>query len=313
MRDKFANVIYKVGQRDKRICALVADISPAGSMMEFRKKFPDRFINCGVAEQSMIGIAAGLALRGMRPFCYTIATFSLYRPFEMVRVDLCYQNLPVTIIGMGAGLIYSTLGSTHHSFEDISIASSLPNMTVLAPCDPLEMEKATMWCAKKNKGPVYMRLGKRGEPNLTEKAKDKFTIGKLRYLRKFKEKKIVIITYGTIMNLVIKIADRLKKYNLNASVISCHTIKPLDSNGIKKMLKTYKNIVIVEEHVPIGGLSSRIIKINQELGKKISNIISITCKDEFIHSYGTYENLLSKHGISENKIIKKILSLKNII
>ena len=312
MRNKFANVIYKVGLKDKRICALVADISPAGSMMDFRKKFPDRFINCGVAEQSMIGIAAGLALRGMRPFCYTIATFSLYRPFEMVRVDLCYQNLPVTIIGMGAGLIYSTLGSTHHSFEDISIASSLPNMTVLAPCDPLEMEQATLWCTKRNKGPVYMRLGKRGEPNLTEKAKEKFVIGKIRYLRKFKEKKVVIITYGTIMYLAKKVADKLKNYNINASIISCHTIKPLDKKGITKMLSDYDNVVVIEEHVPTGGLNSSIKSINSDLNKK-TKIHSFTCKDEFIHSYGSYENLLSKHGISENKIIKKILSINDIL
>jgi transketolase len=312
VRNKFANVIYKVGLKDKRICALVADISPAGSMTDFRKKFPNRFINTGVAEQSMIGIAAGLALRGMRPFCYTIATFSLYRPFEMVRVDVCYQNLPVTIIGMGAGLIYSTLGSTHHSFEDISIASSLPNMTVLAPCDPLEMEEATLWCAKRNKGPVYMRLGKRGEPNLTEKAKEKFKIGKIRYLRKLKEKKIVIISYGTIMYLAINVAEKLKKHNVNASIISCHTIKPLDKKGIIKMLREYENIIVIEEHVPTGGLNSSIKNINSDLNHNKSNVMSFTCKDEFIHSYGSYENLLSKHGISESKIINKILSIKNI-
>ena len=106
MRNKLADVIYDLGLKDKKICVLVADISPAGSMSKFRKKFPKRFINTGVAEQSMIGIAAGMALRGLRPFCYTIATFALYRPFEMIRVDLCYQNLPVTIVGMGTGHNY---------------------------------------------------------------------------------------------------------------------------------------------------------------------------------------------------------------
>ena len=120
-------------------------------MVDFRQSFPERFINCGVAEQSMIGIAAGLAMKGMKPFCYTISTFSLYRPFEMVRVDLCYQNLPVVVIGMGAGVIYSTLGSTHHTIEDISIASSIPNMRVLAPCDPIEMGYVIKWCVTKKK------------------------------------------------------------------------------------------------------------------------------------------------------------------
>ena len=129
MRNKFADTLYELSKEDDRICALVADISPAGSMVKFREEFPERFVNTGVAEQSMIGIAAGMALQGLRPFCYTIATFSLFRPYEMVRVDLGYQNLPVTIIGMGAGVVYSTLGGTHHSMEDISIASSIPNMT----------------------------------------------------------------------------------------------------------------------------------------------------------------------------------------
>ena len=131
MRDKFADVIYKIGKKNRKIAVLVADISPAGSISDFKNEFPERFINTGVAEQSMIGIAAGLALKGMRPFCYTIATFALYRPFEMIRVDLCYQNLPVTIIGMGAGLVYSTLGGTHHTMEDIAVATAIPNMTVI--------------------------------------------------------------------------------------------------------------------------------------------------------------------------------------
>src|SRR3989338_2047231 len=167
MRNAFADVIYEIGQEDPRICALVADISPAGSIVKFHEQFPERFINTGVAEQAMTGLAPGLALKGMPPFCYTIAPFSLYRPFEMIRVDLCYQNLPVTVIGMGAGVIYSTLGGTHHTMEDVAVASAIPNMTVLAPCDPDEMGLATRWCATQSKGPVYMRLGKAGEPNLT--------------------------------------------------------------------------------------------------------------------------------------------------
>ena len=303
MRDKFADVIFEQGKKNKKICAIVADISPAGSMLEFRKKFPERFINCGVAEQAMIGIAAGLALKGMRPFCYTIATFSLYRPFEMIRVDLCYQNLPVTIIGMGAGVIYSTLGGTHHSMEDIAVASAIPNMTVLAPCDPDEMRLATKWCATKSKGPVYMRLGKKGEPVFTKKAVDKFQIGKIRYITKGND--IAIITYGITISLAAKLGDYLRKHGKLVSLISCHTIKPIDKNGILKMLNKHKEIIIIEEHVPHGGLSSRVKEIAFENGiqKKIK---SFTLKDKFIHFYGSYESLLDKHGLSLKKIVKKI-------
>ncbi len=312
MRNKFADVIYNIGKKNKKICALVADISPAGSMQKFRNEYPERFINCGVAEQSMIGIAAGMALRGFRPFCYTIATFALYRPFEMIRVDLAYQKLPVTVIGMGAGLIYSTLGSTHQSFEDISIASSIPNMQVLAPCDPLEMEEATRWCAIKNKGPVYMRLGKAGEPILTKKVEENFLFGKIRYLKKSKNKKIAIISYGTIMKMAIEIGEKLKKLKIDSSIISCHTLKPLDKKGIIKMLKNYDNIVVIEENVFSGSLSAAIKNLNDDLKIKKSNIICFNCKDKFFHFYGSYEELLSKHGISKDLIIKKILKLKNI-
>ena len=307
MRNKFAEVIYKIGKKNKSICALVADISPAGSMINFREEFPERFINCGVAEQAMIGIAGGLALKGMRPFCYTISTFSLFRPFEMIRVDLCYQNLPVTIIGMGAGVVYSTLGGTHHTMEDISVASSIPNMTVLAPCDPEEMKLATTWCATKSKGPVYMRLGKAGEPDLTRNAIDKFKIGKIRYLQKGKD--MAIITYGTLTKMALQVAKHFEKKGKKVSVISIHTIKPIDKEGIKKMLSSHKKIIVMEEHVPHGGLISRVKEI--ALDAKISpNIYSFSLKDKFIHFYGNHSELLAKHGLSIKNIINSLSKKK---
>lgn len=303
MRNKFADVIYQIGKKNNKICALVADISPAGSMVDFRKEYPNRFINCGVAEQAMIGIAAGLALKGMRPFCYTISTFSLFRPFEMIRVDLCYQNLPVTVIGMGAGVVYSSLGGTHHTMEDISVASSIPNMTVLAPCDPEEMRLATIWCATKSKGPVYMRLGKAGEPDLTSTATDKFVVGKIRYLKKGKD--IAIITYGTLTKMACEVALNLEKKGKKVSIVSNHTIKPLDVTGISKILKSYKEIIVMEEHVPHGGLISRVKEI--ALDQKIfSKLHCFSLKDEFIHFYGSHGELLKKHGISVEKIISSI-------
>src|SRR5262245_27743837 len=151
MRNTFSETLYQCAKADSRIFIVVADISPAGSMAKFQSEYPERFINVGVAEQVMIGISAGLALKGCRPFAYTIATFSLYRPFEFVRDDLGYQNLPVTVVGMGAGVIYSTLGGTHHTQEDIAIAGAIPNMQILAPCDPLECMAATRHCATQEK------------------------------------------------------------------------------------------------------------------------------------------------------------------
>ena len=306
MRNKFADAIYDIGKKDGRICALVADLSPAGSMINFREDFPERFINCGVAEQSMIGIAAGLALQGMRPFCYTIATFSLYRPFEMVRDDLCYQNLPVTVIGMGAGVIYSTLGGTHHTMEDIAVASAIPNMTVLAPCDPEEMRLATIWCATESQGPVYMRLGKAGEPDLTKNAIDPFEIGKIRCLQQGYD--IALISYGITVDMARDTAEQLASMGKSVSIYSCNTIKPLDIEGVENILATHDKVAVIEEHVPHGGLGSRIKEVAWDSNAKCQ-LECFSLKDEFIHFYGSYEELLAKHGLSSNRIFKALTTV----
>lgn len=300
MRNKFADTLYEIGKEDKRICTLVADISPAGSIAQFRKEFPERFVNTGVAEQAMIGIAAGMALNGMRPFCYTIATFSLYRPFEMVRVDLAYQHLPVTVIGMGAGIVYSTLGSTHHSMEDIAIASAIPHMTVLAPCDPEEVSLATRWCATESKGPVYMRLGKAGEPNLTANAVDVFQVGKIRRLTRGSD--IALLSYGTTLEMATRASQVLNTQGYSVSVICVHTIKPLDIEGIQKVLDTHKAVVVLEEHVPHGGLGSRVKEIAWE-SNATCNLRTLSLKDEFIHFYGSYDQLKVKHGLTVEAVV----------
>jgi transketolase len=301
MRNSFADVIFEIGKSNPSICALVADISPAGSMDKFREQFPNRFINTGVAEQAMIGIAAGLALKGMRPFCYTIATFSLFRPFEMIRVDLCYQNLPVTVIGMGAGVIYSTLGGTHHTLEDVAVASAVPNMTVLAPCDPEEMRQATRWCATESTGPVYMRLGKAGEPDLTTNAIEPFQEGKVRCLKKGSD--IAILSYGITVAMAFDIAKQLEAQGKSVSVLSCHTIKPLDQRGIRQILTSHGRVAVVEEHVPHGGLGSRVKEIAWDMGARC-RLDCFSLKDEFIHCYGSHEDILAAHGISVDNIMR---------
>src|SRR5256885_14985429 len=169
MRNTFSEALYKAATENPDVYIVVADISPAGSMAKFSQQYPERFINVGVAEQSMIGICAGLALKGCQPFAYTIATFSLYRPFEMVRDDLCYQNLPVTVVGMGSGVIYSTLGGTHHTQEDIAIAGALPNMQIIAPCDPAECTEATSYCATQKKGRSICASGRPADRTKTAK------------------------------------------------------------------------------------------------------------------------------------------------
>jgi len=299
VRNMFAETLYEVGRSDRRVFIVVADISPAGSIAKFREECPERFINVGVAEQSMIGICAGLALKGCRPFAYTIATFSLYRPFEMVRDDLCYQNLPVTVVGVGGGVVYSTLGGTHHAQEDVSIASALPNMTVIAPCDPLETRDATRWCATREHGPVYLRLGKAGEPILTEKALEPWQFGKLRWIRRGSD--VCILTYGVITKKALEVAGRLEAQGRSVSVASVHTLKPLDRKGIAAALAAHDQVVVIEECAPSGGLASHVKEIAWDTTARC-RLSTFTLRDEFIHNYGSHDDLLASHGLEVGAI-----------
>ena len=303
MRNTFAETLYRCAIDNPDIYVVVADISPAGSMNDFRTKYPDRFVNTGVAEQTMIGICAGLALRGKQPFAYTIATFCLYRPFEFVRDDLCYQRLPVTIVGMGAGLVYSTLGSTHHAQEDIAIAGAIPNMQIIAPCDPAECVEATNYCAMQKAGPVYLRLGKAGEPDLTKDA-EPWEFGKLRYLRRGSD--LCILCYGTIMKQATAVADHFQAKGRSVSLISVHTMKPLDRDGIIRALNLHDRVIVIEEHAPQGGLAAQTKAIAWDIEYRRSALHTFTLQDEFIHCYGTHDELLEKHGISLQRIIAAI-------
>lgn len=302
MRDKFSEIIYKNIKLNKKIFVVAADISPSGKMAQFQKNNKN-FINVGVSEQSMISMCAGLAMSGFKPFAYTIATFALYRPFEMVRDDICYQNLPVTIVGMGAGTIYANLGGTHTATEDISIARSLPNMQILSPCDPEELEECINFCCKNSKSPTYLRIGKSGEKNFTSNAIEKWEFGKIRKITNGNE--ICIITHGPIARLAFEIKNKINK---NISIYSCHTIKPFDEETIKKIFKKYKTIITIEDHSIIGGLSD-IIKSKSFENKFHGKLILNSLKDEFKHVYSSQKDLLEAHGISSEIIIKKIKNL----
>lgn len=303
MRNSFANSLSKVAEKNKKIYVVVADISPANGLNKFIKKNPGQFINVGVSEQLMIGICAGLAMRGKRPFAYTISTFSLYRPFEMIRNDICYQNLPVTVVGMGSGTVYANLGATHLSQEDISISKSLPNMQIICPCDPLETTYAVEFCANKSKKPTYLRIGKAGEKNFTNSKTQKWEFGKIRKIENGSN--LAIISTGPIIKLSFEVAKKLLNRGIKPSIYNVHTIKPFDKVGIKKIFKKYKDIIIIEDHSEIGGLSEMIKAIAFEYNFK-GKIESFSLKDQFIKCYSNQADLLEKHGITLKNILKKI-------
>lgn len=305
MRDSFARTMYDVAHKTKDVFIVVADISPAGSMAPFRKDFPDRFINVGVAEQSMIGLCAGLALRGCRPFAYTIATFAIYRPFEQVRVDVCYHNLPVTIVGIGGGISYSTLGGTHHAQEDVAIMSALPNMTVMAPCDAAETAAAT-WAAVERNGPVYLRLGKAGEPDLTSNAVDPYVFGKIRRLRQGRD--VCILSYGPITKMAFDAAEIIEKQSgATVAVTSVHTLKPLDREGIAHVLQSFSTVVVLEEHSPQGGLGGKVKEVAWESGARC-RLETFSLQDEFIHAFGSHDYLKAQHGLSVDALTRAVLT-----
>lgn len=306
MRNAFAEELYRAATENPDIRVVVADISPAGSMARFREQYPDRFINVGVAEQSMIGICAGLALRGLQPFAYTIASFTLYRPFEMVRDDLCYQNLPVTIVGMGAGVIYANLGGTHHTQEDIAVAGALPNMQIVAPCDPAECVAATAWCARQRNGPVYLRIGKAGEPDCTAGA-EPWEFGRLRHLRRGHD--ACILSYGVIMPKALQVAARLEAAGRTVSVMSCHTLKPLDVGGIAVALRSHSQVIVIEEHAPQGGLAAQTKQIAWDIGARC-RLDTFTLKDAFIHNYGSHDDLLAAHGLDVETIFQRCIAVE---
>ena len=302
MRNTFAKTFLEAAQEDARLCVVVADISPAGAMDQFRKEFPERFINTGVAEQIMIGMCAGMSMRGLKPFAYTIATFALYRPFEFIRDDLCYQDLPVTVVGIGGGVTYSTLGGTHHAMEDVAIASAIPNMRVIAPCDPEETRAATQWCVAQEEGPVYLRLGKAGEPLITQNAKP-FAFGKVRLLREGRD--VCILGYGPVLKLGMDAAAALEKRGISVAVASVHTLKPLDREGIAPLLAGFPKVVVMEEMVPHGGLGNAVKALAWESGARC-RIDCLSLQDKFIHFYGKHDEILRAHGISFDRVVQLV-------
>ena len=300
MRDTFSYTLHEVAKSVPDIFIVVADISPAASMEPFRKEFPDRFYNVGVSEQSMISLCTGLAIRGCNPFAYTIAPFAIYRPFEHIRVELCYQNLPVTIVGVGAGVAYSVAGATHNAIEDIGVMSALPNMSIIAPCDPEELKPA-VWACANHEGPVYLRLGKAGEPVLTHNAPEPFIFKKIRKIKNGSG--IAILGYGPILSMAFEAAEHhQKKTGVDPAIFSVHTLKPLDIARIREIFRDYERVIVVEEATPQGSLAGNVKQIAWDMQAKCT-IRAISLQDEFIKCYGTKDELLAAHGLTMDAIL----------
>ena len=305
MRQTCLNTVFELAKKNKKVVFIGSDLGP-GVLDLFKKKYPDRFLMEGVAEQSIVGLAAGLAFENFRPYVNTIATFITRRCFEQVVIDLCVHNLPVTLIGNGGGLVYAPLGPTHQAIEDISIMRSLPNLTIVSPCDAHEM-RSLVKDSINLKGPLYIRIARGGEDIITSSHKPR--IGKAIELKKAKD--YYFLTTGITSHIALEACKFLKKtVNLDCGVAHFSTIKPLDSSFLKKIIKNSKKIITVEENVKAGGFGSSILEFSSEIsGKnKKAEIKIMSLKDKFLDKYGTQQELLEYSGLGYKDLSKKMIN-----
>jgi len=305
MRKAFINKLLELAEENENIFLLCGDLG-FSILEKFKDKFPKRFLNMGVAEQNMIGVAAGLALSGKTVFVYSIIPFLTMRCFEQIRNDLCYQNLNVKLIGVGEGLSYGSAGATHHSLCDIAIMRALPNMKIFVPGDHFETERVAE-IAVSSQGPAYIRLGKSHEPEIYLEPPH-FNISEGIVLRNGDD--ITIFTMGNMLYNSKLAVDKLSERNIDARLISMPTIKPFDKNIISKAAKETKAIFTIEEHSLIGGLGSIVAEVLAESEDKIL-FKKIALPDKFCNEIGSQEYLREKKGLSVTKIVDYILKELN--
>lgn len=301
MRNAFAAAITDLAAQDERIVLLSGDI---GNRLfdKYRERFPSRFYNCGVAEANMTGMAAGLALSGLRPFTYTITPFATTRVIEQIRVDICYHNVPVVIVGTGSGLSYASLGPTHHSCEDVGILRCFPNLTVLCPADAMEVGPA-IEAALTLPGPIYIRLGKKGEPNVHEKP-PRLEVGKGLVMREGTD--VCLLGMGTMTATALEAAKLLQGHGISARVVSMHTVKPLDDALLRESFDRFKVVAVVEEHSVIGGLGSAVAEwlARRKPGRGV--LEAIGTPDAFISEAGSQQWMREQCGLTPQAVAERI-------
>ena len=302
MRNAFAAEIETLADSDVRIVMLSGDI---GNRLfdKLRGKHPNRFINCGVAEANMMGVAAGLALSGLRPIVYTITPFTTTRCLEQIRVDVCYHKAPVVIVGTGSGLAYSELGPTHQSLDDVAVLRAFPDLTIMTPCDVPELI-GCLRAAMRHSGPVYIRIGKKGEPQI-HTGDVNIEIGRAIELSTGVD--VTFLVSGFIMPEALKAADILRQRNLKVGIVSFPTVKPLDTIFLEMLTTRTKLFVSIEEHGIIGGLGSAVAEWRSS--KTSANpLLIIGAKDEFLHVIGDQNYTRDYYNLSSKKIAQGVIS-----
>ena len=301
MRNSFAREATRLAGSDPRVVLLAGDI---GNRLfdEFKDKNPKRFYNCGVAEANMIGVAAGLAMSGLRPVCYTIAPFITYRCLEQIRVDVCYHDVPVIMVGTGSGLSYASLGGTHHSCEEMGMLRLLPNLIVLAPADEYEVRGALKAALDAN-APVYMRIGKKGEPAV-HKADVKIEIGKA--IRMREGSRVCFLSAGTVLPVAMEAAEGLAAAGISSAVYSFHTVKPLDVGLLGEAFNRFEIVATIEEHSILGGLGGSVAEWLADHPGSKARLVRFGTPDEFLHVTCEQEDARELFGLTPPAVIERV-------
>lgn len=306
MRKTCLQQVYELAKRDGRVVFVGSDIG-AGTLENFKKEFPERFLMEGVCEAHLVGMMAGLAMEGKIPYMNTIATFMTRRPFEQILLDGGLHQTRIRLIGSGGGVVYGPLGPTHLALEDIAIMRVIPGMTVVAPCDAEEM-KRLMPQTLDHPGPMYIRLAKGGDP-VVSRDDLPFEIGKAITLREGGD--ALLVSTGITTQLALEAAKRLKDEGIASAVLHMHTLKPFDRETLIERMSDVSAIVAIEEHTLIGGLGSAVAETLAEAGfDQPKRFARLGFPDSFPHTYGSQQQLMEKYGITAEyavEIVKKMV------
>ncbi|HDT14824.1 MAG TPA: transketolase family protein [Firmicutes bacterium] len=307
MRETYGKTLVKIGEKNSNVVVLDADLAKSTQTLLFGRAFPDRFFDMGIAEQDMMGTAAGFAASGMNPFASTFAMFGPGRAWEQIRNSICYPNLSVKIVVTHAGVSVGPDGPTHQACEDMAIMRAIPNMKVVAPADSVETEKLIEFLADYYDSPVYVRLARMTTPVVFDESY-KFEFGKARIMKKGMD--VTIISTGVMLFQSLSAAEMLDKEGISAEVMHMPTIKPLDEKAVIRSAEKTRHIVTIEEHSIIGGLGSAVAEVIAE--KHSAKLKRMGINDLFAES-GEPDELFEKYGITEGhivKCVKKILRYK---
>jgi len=301
MRTAFIQELFAIAQKDPRIVLMVGDLG-FGVVTPFIERLPRQFVNAGVAEQNMTGMAAGMALSGKIVFTYSIANFPVLRPLEQIRNDVCYHNANVRIVAVGGGMAYGSLGPSHHATEDIAVMRAMPNMLVVAPGDPIEARLATRALVE-YEGPAYLRLGRAGEP-IVHRSEPHFALGKAIMVREGND--ATLISTGGLLPEVMEAAERLAEHNVQVRVLSMHTVKPLDEEAVLAAARETSALFTVEEHSVVGGLGGAVAELLLEAGLFPAKFKRIGIRGGFSSKVGTQNYLREQYNLNALGIVNTV-------